>query len=94
MGTEGMKGSLISREIIADSIELVAMSNMLDGVVALSACDKTIPGTIMALIRLDLPSLMLYGGTIYPGKLNGRDIDLVNVFEALGQFQAGKHHLR
>ncbi len=89
MGTEGMKGSLISREVIADSIELVAMSNMLDGVVALSACDKTIPGTIMALIRLNLPSLMLYGGTIYPGKLNGRDIDLVNVFEALGQFQAG-----
>ncbi len=90
MGTEGMKGSLISREVIADSIELVAKSNMLDGVVALSACDKTIPGTIMALIRLDLPSLMLYGGTIYPGKLNGRDIDLVNVFEALGQFQAGQ----
>ena len=90
MGTEGMKGSLISREVIADSIELVAMSNMLDGVVALSACDKTIPGTIMALIRLDLPSLMLYGGTIYPGNLNGRDIDLVNVFEALGQFQAGE----
>ena len=90
MGTEGMKGSLISREVIADSIELVAMSNMLDGVVALSACDKTIPGTIMALIRLDLPSLMLYGGTIYPGVLNGRDIDLVNVFEALGQFQAGE----
>ena len=90
MGTEGMKGSLISREVIADSIELVAMSNMLDGVVALSACDKTIPGTIMALIRLDLPSLMLYGGTIYPGNLNGRDIDLVNVFEALGQYQAGQ----
>ena len=90
MGTEGMKGSLISREVIADSIELVAMSNMLDGVVALSSCDKTIPGTIMALIRLDLPSLMLYGGTIYPGKLKGQDIDLVNVFEALGRFQAGQ----
>ena len=90
MGTEGMKGSLISREIIADSIELVAMSNMLDGVVALSSCDKTIPGTIMALIRLNVPSLMLYGGTIYPGNLNGKDIDLVNVFEALGEFQAGK----
>jgi len=88
MGTEGMKGSLISREVIADSIELVAMSNMLDGVVALSSCDKTIPGTIMALIRLNLPSLMLYGGTIYPGKLNGENIDLVNVFEALGKFQA------
>ena len=90
MGTEGMKGSLISREVIADSIELVAMSNMLDGVIALSSCDKTIPGTIMALIRLNVPSLMLYGGTIYPGNLNGKDIDLVNVFEALGQFQAGK----
>ncbi|MCY4465767.1 MAG: dihydroxy-acid dehydratase [Chloroflexi bacterium] len=90
MGTEGMKGSLISREVIADSIELVAKSNMLDGVVALSACDKTIPGAIMALIRLDLPSLMLYGGTIYPGSHNGRDVDLVNVFEALGQFQAGQ----
>ena len=90
MGTEGMKGSLISREVIADSIELVAKSNMLDGVVALSACDKTIPGTIMALIRLDLPSLMLYGGTIYPGSHNGRDVDLINVFEALGQFQAGQ----
>lgn len=90
MGTVGMKGSLVSREVIADSIELVAMSNMLDGVVALSSCDKTIPGTIMALIRLNVPSLMLYGGTIYPGNLNGKDIDLVNVFEALGEFQAGK----
>lgn len=90
MGTEGMKGSLISREVIADSIELVAMSNMLDGVIALSSCDKTIPGTIMALIRLNVPSLMLYGGTIYPGRLNGKNIDLVNVFEALGKFQAGE----
>ena len=90
MGTVGMKGSLVSREVIADSIELVAMSNMLDGVIALSSCDKTIPGTIMALIRLNVPSLMLYGGTIYPGRLNDKDIDLVNVFEALGEFQAGK----
>lgn len=89
MGTVGMKGSLVSREVIADSIELVAMSNMLDGVIALSSCDKTIPGTIMALIRLNVPSLMLYGGTIYPGVLNGKNIDLVNVFEALGKFQAG-----
>lgn len=89
MGTEGMKGSLISREVIADSIELVAHSNMLDGVIALSSCDKTIPGTIMALIRLNVPSLMLYGGTIYPGNYKGKDIDLVNVFEALGQYQAG-----
>ena len=90
MGTEGMKGSLISREVIADSIELVAMSNMLDGVVALSACDKTIPGTIMALIRLNVPSLMLYGGTIYPGMLNGERLDVVSVYEALGKFQAGQ----
>lgn len=90
MGTEGMKGSLISREVIADSIELVAMSNMLDGVVALSACDKTIPGTIMALIRLNLPSLMLYGGTIYPGMLNGERLDVVSVYEALGKFQSGQ----
>ena len=90
MGTEGMKGSLISREVIADSIELVAMSNMLDGVVALSACDKTIPGTIMALIRLDVPSLMLYGGTIYPGMLNGERLDVVSVYEALGKYQSGE----
>jgi dihydroxy-acid dehydratase len=90
MGTEGMKGSLVSREVIADSIELVAMSNMLDGVIALSSCDKTIPGTIMALIRLNVPSIMLYGGTIYPGSHQGSDIDLVHVFEALGEYQAGK----
>ena len=90
MGTEGMKGSLISREVIADSIELVAKSNMLDGVVALSACDKTIPGTIMALIRLNVPSLMLYGGTIYPGMLDGERLDVVSVYEALGKFQSGQ----
>jgi dihydroxy-acid dehydratase len=71
MGTEGMKASLVSREVIADSIELVARANMLDGVIALSACDKTIPGTIMALIRLNVPSLMLYGGTIAPGRFKG-----------------------
>jgi len=90
MGTEGMKASLISREVIADSIELVTQANMLDGVIALSSCDKTIPGTIMALIRLNLPSMMLYGGTIMPGDLNGTPVDLVNVFEALGKFQAGE----
>ena len=70
MGTEGMKASLISREMIADSIELVARGNYFDGVIALAACDKTMPGTIMALIRLDVPSLMLYGGSIMPGKLS------------------------
>lgn len=71
MGTEGMKASLISREMIADSIELVVRANYFDGVIALSSCDKTIPGTIMALQRLDLPALMLYGGTIMPGKFKG-----------------------
>ena len=91
MGTEGMKASLISRELIADSIELVARANYLDGVIALSSCDKTIPGTIMALIRLNVPSLMLYGGTIAPGKrtiIQGgeeveQNLDVVSVFEAM-----------
>src|SRR5207249_1315703 len=68
MGTQGMKGSLVSREIIADSIELVGLSNYLDAVVALSGCDKTIPGTVMALARLDVPSLMIYAGSIMPGQ--------------------------
>lgn len=90
MGTEGMKGSLVSREIIADSIELVARSNMLDGVIALSSCDKTIPGTIMALIRLDIPSLMLYGGSIAPGRHNGRDLTVQDVFEAIGAYSSGR----
>lgn len=90
MGTEGMKASLISREIIADSIELITRANYFDGVIALSSCDKTIPGTIMALIRLNIPSLMLYGGTIMPGNLNGKNIDLVNVYEAIGRYQTGE----
>ena len=84
MGTEGMKASLISREIIADSIELVARANMLDGMIALAACDKTIPGAAMALIRLDLPALLLYGGSILPGNYNGEEVDIVSVFEAIG----------
>ncbi len=71
MGTEGMKASLISREVIADSIELVTRGHLLDGVVALSACDKTNPGTVMALARLNLPSVVLYGGSIYPGRFEG-----------------------
>lgn len=90
MGTEGMKASLISREMIADSIELVARANYFDGVIALAACDKTMPGTIMGLIRLDVPSLMLYGGSIMPGKLNGKDLTLQSVFEAGGAYAAGK----
>lgn len=90
MGTEGMKTSLISREIIADSIELVVRGNMLDAVVALSGCDKTIPGTVMALARLDLPSVMLYGGSIMPGSFQGHDVTIQDVFEAVGAHAAGK----
>ncbi len=90
MGTEGMKASLISREVIADSIELVTRANYFDGVIALSSCDKTIPGTIMALIRLNIPSLMLYGGTIMPGNYNGQKMDIVSVFEAIGKYQTGE----
>ena len=90
MGTEGMKASLVSREVIADSIELVARGHLLDGVVAIAACDKTIPGTVMALARLDLPSLMLYGGSIYPGRFEGNDVTILEVFEAVGAYAAGK----
>ncbi len=93
MGTEGMKASLISREVIADSIELVVRGHLFDGVVALSGCDKTIPGTVMALARLNLPSLMLYGGTIMPGKFEGRDVTIQDVFEAVGNYSAGKMSL-
>lgn len=89
MGTEGMKASLISRELIADSIELVTRANYFDGVIAISSCDKTIPGTIMALIRLNIPSLMLYGGTIAPGSYQEKPIDLVSVYEAIGKYQVG-----
>jgi len=90
MGTEGMKASLISREVIADSIELVARGHLFDAVVALSGCDKTIPGTVMALVRLNLPSLMLYGGSIMPGQFNGHDVTIQDVFEAVGAYAAGK----
>lgn len=89
MGTEGMKTSLISREIVADSIELVAIGNMFDAVVALCGCDKTVPGTVMALARLDIPSLTLYGGSIMPGKFQGRDVTIQDVFEAVGQHAEG-----
>ena len=89
MGTEGMKTSLVSREVIADSIELVARGHFFDAVIALSGCDKTIPGCVMALARLDLPSVMLYGGSIAPGKLNGEDVTIQEVFEAVGAHAAG-----
>ena len=89
MGTEGMKTSLISREVIADSIELVSLGNMFDAVVALCGCDKTVPGTVMALARLDIPALTLYGGSIMPGHFQGRDVTIQDVFEAVGQHAEG-----
>jgi dihydroxy-acid dehydratase len=89
MGTAGMKTSLVSREVIADSIELVARGHMFDGVIAMSGCDKTIPGCVMALARLDVPALMLYGGTIMPGHFRGKDVTIQDVFEAIGAHAAG-----
>ena len=90
MGTEGMKTSLVSREVIADSIELVARGHMFDGIVALVACDKTIPGAAMALLRLNIPGIVLYGGSILPGRHNGHDITVQDVFEAVGANAAGR----
>jgi dihydroxy-acid dehydratase len=90
MGTEGMKTSLISREVVADSIELEGRGNMFDAMVALSGCDKTIPGTVMALIRLNVPSLMLYGGSIMAGHYQEKDLTIQDVFEAVGAHGAGK----
>ncbi len=90
MGTQGMKTSLISREVIADSIELTARGYQFDALVALSACDKTIPGCVMALARLDVPSLMLYGGSIAPGRWHGHDVSILDVFEAVGANLAGE----
>jgi dihydroxy-acid dehydratase len=89
MGTAGMRTSLVSRELIADSIELVARGHAFDGVVALSGCDKTIPGCVMALARLDVPSLMLYGGSIAPGHFRGHDVTIQDVYEAIGSHAAG-----
>jgi dihydroxy-acid dehydratase len=90
MGTEGMKASLVSREVIADSIELFVRAHAFDAVVALCGCDKTIPGTVMALARLNLPSLSLYGGSIQAGKFEGRDVTIMDVFEAVGACAAGR----
>lgn len=89
MGTEGMKASLVSREVIADSIELAVRGHSFDAVIAMSGCDKTIPGTIMALCRLNLPSLMLYGGSIMPGQFRDKDVTIQDVFEAVGACVAG-----
>ena len=89
MGSEGMKASLVSREVVADSIELVVRGNLFDGLVVLVGCDKTIPGGVMALVRLDVPGLVLYGGSIAPGRWEGRDVTIQDVFEAVGAHAAG-----
>ena len=88
MGTEGMKYSLVSREVIADSIETVVNGQSMDAVLAIGGCDKNMPGCLMALARLNVPALFIYGGTIKPGKLNGRDLTIVSVFEAVGEYAA------
>ena len=90
MGSEGMRTSLVSREVIADSIELVARGNLFDGIVILVGCDKTIPGGVMALVRLDVPGLVLYGGSIAPGRWEDRDVTVQDVFEAVGSHATGK----
>src|SRR5438034_6312748 len=90
MGTEAMKASLISREVIADSIELMVRGHMFDGIIALVACDKTIPGAAMALLRMNIPGVVLYGGSILPGDYNGKKITVQEVYEAIGANAAGK----
>ena len=88
MGTEGMKYSLVSREVIADSIETAAARQSMDGVVAVGGCDKNMPGAMIAIARMNIPAIFVYGGTIKPGNLNGRDLTIVSAFEAVGQFSA------
>ena len=90
MGSEGMRASLVSREVVADSIELVARGNLFDGLVVLVGCDKTIPGGVMALVRLNIPGLLLYGGSIAPGHWEGQDVTIQDVFEAVGAHAAGQ----
>ena len=93
MGTEGMKASLISREIIADSIECAVFAERFDGLVTLAGCDKNLPGSLMAAIRLNIPSVFIYGGASYPGKYDGRDVNIQDVFEAVGRFAQGQMSL-
>jgi dihydroxy-acid dehydratase len=90
MGSEGMRASLVSREVMTDSIELVARGNLFDAILVLVGCDKTIPAGVMALARLDIPGLILYGGSIAPGRFQGRDVTIQDVFEAVGAHDAGK----
>lgn len=90
MGTEGMKYSLVSREVIADSIETVCQGQSMDGLLAIGGCDKNMPGAMIAMARMNIPSIFVYGGTIKPGHYNGRDLNIVSAFEAVGEFSAGK----
>ncbi|MBD0356865.1 MAG: dihydroxy-acid dehydratase, partial [Rubrobacter sp.] len=90
MGTEGMKASLVSREVIADSIELVGRGHMFDAVVSIVGCDKTLPGAAMALVRLGVPGCIVYGGSIAPGRFKGRDVTIGEVFEAVGANAVGR----
>jgi dihydroxy-acid dehydratase len=90
MGTQGMKSSLVSREVIADSIELMARGYQFDAIVALTACDKTIPGAVMGVTRIDIPSIVLYGGSVKPGTYNGKDVTILEVFEAIGAHSVGR----
>ena len=95
MGHEGMKSSLISREVIADSIELMVRAHQYDGLVGIAGCDKSLPGTMMAMARLNLPSIFVYGGTIMPGMLNGKQLTVQDVYEAVGAYDAeiGRAHV-
>ncbi len=93
MGHEGMKASLISREIIADSIEIMIRAHQYDAIVGISGCDKSLPGTLMAMARLNLPSIFVYGGTILPGNLNGNPVTVQDVYEAVGTYDAGNMSL-
>lgn len=90
MGHEGMKFSLVSREVIADSIEVVGSAQRFDGLVAIGGCDKNMPGAILGMARLNIPAIFVYGGTILPGNHNGQDVDIVSIFEAIGKYQSGK----
>ncbi len=93
MGHEGMKASLVSREVIADSIELMTLAQRFDGIVTIAGCDKSLPGSLMAMARLNLPGVFVYGGTILPGKFRGKDVNIVSVFEAVGAYSTGKMKL-
>jgi dihydroxy-acid dehydratase len=90
MGHEGMKASLVSREIIADSIEIMMRAHQYDGIVGIAGCDKSLPGTLMGMARLNLPSIFVYGGTIMPGNWNGEQVTIQDVYEAVGKYDSGK----